>query len=88
MEAISASYLLAVGILLIGLEVITFSFILFFIGIGFIVVSGISYIYAFESGLLQIATAFIIALVFIFLLRKYLQNLHTIIYLPIFVFKQ
>jgi len=74
MEAISPSYLLAIGILLIGLEAVTFSFILFFIGVGFVVVSGVSYLYAFESGLVQIAIAFVLALAFIFLLRDYMLN--------------
>jgi len=71
-EAISPAYLLALGILLIGLEAITFSFILFFIGVGFVLVGGVSYLYSFESGLVQIAVAFVIALVLIFALRNYL----------------
>ena len=71
-ETISASYLLALGILLIGLEAITFSFILFFFGVGFVVVGGVSYIYVFDNGLVQIAIAFVIALVLAFLFREYL----------------
>ena len=72
MEAIEAYYLLAIGILLIGLEALTFSFILFFFGLGFLVVSFISYFYVFENGIAQIALAFIIALVLAFSLRNYL----------------
>ncbi len=74
MEVISPAYLLAIGILLIGLEAVTFSFILFFIGVGFVLVGGISYLYAFESGLVQIAIAFVIALALIFSLRNYMLN--------------
>ncbi|MCD6433737.1 MAG: NfeD family protein [Sulfurimonas sp.] len=71
-ETISASYLLAIGILLIGLEAITFSFILFFIGLGFVVVAIVSYFYGFENGIVQIAIAFVIALISAFSLRGYL----------------
>ena len=71
-ETIAVSYLVALGILLIGLEAITFSFILFFFGLGFLIVGAISYIYVFENGLVQIATAFVIALLLAFLLRNYL----------------
>ncbi|MFK5881662.1 MAG: NfeD family protein [Sulfurospirillum sp.] len=69
-ETIAASWLLAFGILLIGLEALTFSFVLFFIGIGFVLVSIISYFYMFDNGALQIAVAFISALIFTFILRK------------------
>nr|WP_321265931.1 hypothetical protein [uncultured Sulfurimonas sp.] len=68
-ETISASYLLAIGILLIGLEAITFSFILFFLGLGFIFVSGISLVYSFENGIVQIAVSFVLALIFAYFLR-------------------
>lgn len=74
MEAIQVSYLLAIGILLIGLEALTFSFILFFIGIGFVIVSIISYFYTFENGIAQIAIAFSIALILAFSLRDYLSK--------------
>lgn len=68
-EALSSSYLLAIGILLIGLEAITFSFILFFIGLGFVIVSAISYFYDFENILVQFASVFFIAIVFAYLFR-------------------
>ena len=70
LETIAAFWLLAFGILLIGLEVLTFSFVLFFIGIGFVFVSFISYIYTFDNGMLQIALAFVLALLFALFLRK------------------
>lgn len=70
LETIAASWLLAIGILLIGLEVLTFSFVLFFIGIGFVLVSFISYIYTFDNGFIQIALAFVLALLLAFALRK------------------
>ncbi len=74
LETIAASWLLAIGILLIGLEALTFTFVLFFIGIGFVLVSIISYLYTFDNGTLQIAVAFIFALILTFGLRKTLMN--------------
>lgn len=71
-ETISPSYLLAIGILLIGLEALTFSFVLFFVGIGFVVVSGISMFYEFDNGMIQIAVASVIALVSALSLRGYM----------------
>ncbi len=70
LETIAASWLLAFGILLIGLEALTFSFVLFFIGIGFVFVSFISYIYTFDNAAIQIALAFVLALLFALILRK------------------
>lgn len=70
MEAISIAYLLAIGIFLIGLEVLTFSFIFFFIGLGFIIVAGISSIFIFSNGTVQIAIAFVLALFLALILRK------------------
>ena len=69
-EAISVSYLLAIGILLIGLEALIFSFVLFFFGIGFIVVALISQFYLFDNGLVQVAVAFVFALLFAGVFRK------------------
>ena len=69
-DVISVSYLIAIGILLIGIEALLFSFVLFFLGIGFLGVALISSIYPFESGLAQIAVAFVIALLSTFLFRK------------------
>jgi len=71
-ETISPSYLLAIGILLIGLEALTFSFVVFFVGLGFVVVSGISMLYTFDNGVIQIAVASVIALVSALSLRGYM----------------
>ena len=70
MEAISVSYLLAIGILFIGLEAMTFSFVLFFFGLGFIFVALISTFIVFENAYIQIALAFVLALFLAVLLRK------------------
>ena len=74
LETITAAWLLALGILLIGLEALTFSFVLFFVGIGFVIVSAISYFYMFDNGILQIAAAFVLALILAFALRKTLMS--------------
>ena len=70
MEIISASYLIAIGILLIGLEALMFSFVFFFIGVGFIIVGIVSNVYVFDNAIVQIAVAFVIALVSAYLFRK------------------
>ena len=75
MEAIEWGYLLALGIALIGLEALIFSFVLLWIGIGFIVVSILSYAGLFESGYAQIAVAVSIGLVLVLALRKWSMNL-------------
>jgi len=69
-ETIAAYWLLAFGILFIGLEALTFTFVLFFLGIGFIFVSAISFFYTFDNGIVQIAAAFVLALIFAVILRK------------------
>ena len=63
MGAIGYEYLLALGIILIGLEALTFTFLLFFLGIGFVIVSAISYFLVFDNGLWQIALAFIFSII-------------------------
>jgi len=70
MNAIEVSYLLAIGILLIGLEVLTFSFVLFFLGLGFILIAIVSSLIVFDNGYVQIALAFSIALMTAIALRK------------------
>jgi len=70
LETIAAYWLFAFGILFIGLEALTFTFVLFFLGIGFVFVSAISLFYTFNNGVIQIATAFVLALIFIIILRK------------------
>ena len=70
-EVIQWYYLLAGGLILIGVEAIFFSFFLIWIGLGFIAVSILSYFGLFENGIAQIATAFSIGLVLLFALRKW-----------------
>ena len=75
MDAIDWAYLLALGIVLIGLEALIFSFVLLWIGIGFIVVALLTYIGLFESGYVQIAVAVSIGLVLVLALRKWSMTL-------------
>ena len=75
MEAIDWAYLLAIGIVLIGIEALIFSFVLLWIGIGFLVVAVLSYFLLFESGYAQIAVAVSIGLVLVLLLRKWSMTL-------------
>ncbi len=75
MEVIDWAYLLAFGIVLIGLEALIFSFVLLWIGIGFIVVALLTYIGLFESGYVQIAVAVSIGLVLVLALRKWSMTL-------------
>lgn len=75
MEAIDWAYLLAIGIVLIGIEALIFSFVLLWIGIGFLAVAVLSYFLLFESGYAQIAVAVSIGLVLVLLLRKWSMTL-------------
>jgi len=75
MEVIDSSYLLAIGIVMIGLEALIFSFFLVWLGVGFVIVAGLSYFGLFESGTAQIATAVSIGLVLVFVLRKWSMNM-------------
>ncbi|WP_024954542.1 NfeD family protein [Sulfurospirillum arcachonense] len=71
MEALSYEWLLAIGIVLVGLEVLVFSFFLFPIGLGFVIVSILElYIIKFESLYSQLATALCIGLILILVFRK------------------
>ena len=71
MEVIDWSYLLAAGILMIGLEALVFSFFFIWLGFGFVVVAGLSYFGLLENGVAQLATAVSIGLVFLLALRKW-----------------
>lgn len=62
--------LLAIGIALIAFEAVIVSFVLIWFGVGFVLTALISYIYIFGDGIWQIATASIISLILLFLLRK------------------
>jgi len=75
MEVIDWSYLLAAGILMIGLEALVFSFFFIWLGFGFVVVSGLTYFGMFENGVAQIATAVSIGLLLIIALRKWSMNM-------------
>ena len=75
MEEIYWAYLLAAGIIMIGLEALVFSFFLVWLGVGFIVVAALSYFGLFDSGIAQIATAVSIGLVLVFVLRKWSMNM-------------
>jgi len=71
MQVIDWYYLLAIGIVLIGIEALFFSFFLIWIGIGFLLVSVLSYFGLYENGIAQIATACVIGLALVFALRKW-----------------
>ena len=75
MEVIDWAYLLAFGIVLIGLEALIVSFFLVWIGIGFVVVAAMTYFGLFESGTAQIAVAVSIGLVLLLALRKWSMNI-------------
>ena len=75
MEVIDWAYLLAFGIVLIGLEALIVSFFLVWIGIGFVVVAAMTYFGLFESGTAQIAVAVSIGLVLLLAPRKWSMNL-------------
>ncbi len=75
MEAIYWAYLLAAGIIMIGLEALVFSFFLLWLGVGFVIVALLSYFGLFDSGIAQIATSVSIGLVLVFALRKWSMNM-------------
>jgi len=78
MDTISPSFLVAIGILLIGLEALIFSFVLFFFGLGVIIVAGISYFYTFDNAIIQLALSFVIAILGAYLFRdKLLEKIST-----------
>jgi len=71
MEALSYEWLLAIGIILIGLEALVFSFFLFPIGLGFLVVSFLElWVLKFDTLFSQTATVLVLALVVTLLFRK------------------
>lgn len=75
MEEIYWAYLLAAGIIMIGLEALVFSFFLVWLGVGFVIVAGLSYFGLFDSGIAQIATSVSIGLVLVFALRKWSMSM-------------
>jgi membrane protein implicated in regulation of membrane protease activity len=70
LSVIDVYILLSIGVALIAFEAVITSFILIWFGIGFVITAVISYIYPFSDGIWQIATASIISLLLLFLLRK------------------
>ena len=71
MEALSFEWLLAIGIILIGLEALVFSFFLFPIGLGFLVVAFLElWVLNFDSLFSQTATVLVLGLIITFLFRK------------------
>jgi membrane protein implicated in regulation of membrane protease activity len=77
MEAIEYYYLLGFGFLLIGIEIMLFSFYLLWIGLGFIAVSLLSLFINFDNGITQIAIALIIGLVLLVVFKKPLEKTMT-----------
>jgi len=75
MEEIYWAYLLAAGIIMIGLEALVVSFFLLWLGVGFVIVAALSYFGLFDSGIAQIATSVSIGLVLVFALRKWSMNM-------------
>lgn len=69
-NVINPYILLGIGVILLGLEAVISSFILIWFGIGFIITAAISYFYPYSDGIWQLATASIISLVLLILLRK------------------
>ncbi|SHO81151.1 nodulation efficiency protein D (NfeD) [hydrothermal vent metagenome] len=60
--------------MLIGLEALIFSFVLFFFGVGVIFVAIISYFYTFDNAIIQLALSFIIAILGAYLFRNRLLD--------------
>ena len=70
MPAVEPAYLLALGIFLIGFEALSLSFFIVWIGMGFIIVAGLSLFIAFETLWVQSATALVVGMALAFFLRK------------------
>ncbi len=77
MDPLKYYYLIAIGIALIGVEALLFSFVFFFFGVGFVVVGIVALWYPFGSFFTQAATASVIALIFALLFRKRLLETFT-----------
>jgi membrane protein implicated in regulation of membrane protease activity len=70
LSVISPIVLVGIGIFLMALEVLTFTFVLFWFGVAFIGVGVISYFVTFSDGAWQIASVGIISLVLLLFLRS------------------
>jgi len=70
LSVIDSYILLAIGVVLIALEAVIVSFVLIWFGIGFVLTALLSYFLPFHDGIWQIATASIISLILLLMLRK------------------
>ena len=70
LNAISPVILIGIGIFLMALEVVTFTFVLFWFGVAFVLVGVMSYFVTFSDGAWQIASVGIISLVLLFFFRS------------------
>ena len=70
LSAISPVILIGIGIFLMALEVVTFTFVLFWFGVAFVLVGVMSYFVTFSDGAWQIASVGIISLVLLFFFRS------------------
>ena len=71
MIAIDAEYLVAIGITLVVIEILSFSFFILPIGIGFIITAIVhNYLFVFDNVFYQFAFACILGLFLLLLLRK------------------
>lgn len=67
---ISPIILIAIGIGLIAMEAIVFSFYFFWFGLAFLIVGILSFFGVFSSGLLQLSSVAIVALLLLYLLKN------------------
>jgi len=70
MTPIEPTVLMAIGIVLIAVEIFAATFYLFWMGAGFILAAAASYLYPFENGMTQLAIALASGTVLVVLLRK------------------
>lgn len=75
LNLLSPLTLLAIGITLIALEAITFSFVLFWFGISFLLVAIFSLFDIYTNGLWQLSSVALIAIVLLLLLRTKIMKL-------------
>jgi len=69
LNTISPIGLIAIGIFLIAVEAMTFSFVLFWFGVASVIVGVVSFFFKFSDGLWQLADIGMVALLMLFLLR-------------------
>jgi len=69
LSLISPIILLAIGLGLIALEILTFSFVFFWFGLAFLIIGALSYFAIFPDGLWQLSGVSVIAIVLLLSLR-------------------